>query len=136
MLASHACQGPDRLLAMFRPPLLCLDVRIVPKLHPALLPVCPLVRIPATGIHAIRIRLRSSFRTLTRRDRNWNRRSVAQPPPEILALLAQHRLHRAPHLPISLLLFRAVWHVEDVLVQSGRGLRGRGACIANRFVRT
>ena len=113
---------------MFCPPIFSLHVRIVSKLHPALLLVRPLVRIPVSRIHDL---LSVPARIRNRID---DRRRVTQPAAHILPNLPQRGLHRHSHLEISLFLFGAVRHMEDVLVQSGRCLCGRGTGVADGFV--
>jgi hypothetical protein len=114
---------------MFRPPLFSLQVRIVPKLHPTLDLVRPLICITAIQIYGCTLALRPTHRVLTRTTRGGR---APHPPPH----LGQRHLHRRSHLSISLLLLRAVREMKDVLIQSGRSLCGRGAGVADGFVGT
>jgi hypothetical protein len=115
---------------MLRPPLFRLHVRIVAKLNPTLGLVRPLIRIVAIRVAlALRPSLGRANRVSTP-----DRRRAPYPPPHVLAHLAQRHLHRCSHLSISILLFRTVRKMEDVLVQPGRSLCGCGTVVANRFI--
>lgn len=99
---------------MLRPPLFRFRVRVVPKLNLALGLVGPLIRIVVIWID--RCTLVRLWLVHAHHGGSPDRRRVPYPPSHVLPHFAQRHLHRRSHLSISVLLFRTVRKMKDVLV--------------------